>query len=602
MFKTKLLNRLDGYSNNKYFPNIIIGLAASLAYCNSFTAPFNLDDFGSIANNYSIHELFLFSEMWEFYANRIVLYFTLSLNYALFGNYLWSYHAVNLLIHILNGILIFNILVKLFGLPLFDNKPVSSYGRLTSLMAALLFICHPIQVNAVTYIIQRTASLAALFYLLSVNLYLGYRITGRAYKLVLVILSTIAAMFTKENTITIPFMLLLIEIMFFSGDARLKPIKRIPVFLLIFLTIPVIPATNVFLHGHSLSDPDITFKASTLMGRLDYFYTQINVLLHYIRLLIIPVGQNFDYSNDYPISTSIWDNYSYISLAVLMIIFIFALYCCKRNRLITFGILWFFICISVESSFISIKDVYFEHRVYLPSLGFYLILAGIATYERKIDNGHANLLKHPILIFLFVSLTLIPIYTGLTLYRNYIYSDSIRLWSDTVRKAPMSDRAHNSLATAYLNDYDEKKKNTENLEIAEKEFKKALEINESNSVAHSNLSKVYLLKSMYPECISEAKLALRLSKSEYAHYNLGSAYAKTGRINEALASFLEGYEYNHRSSFILEAIGDTYYELGDFENARKYYMKYVENNKTYENAKVNERLNKIEPNTPVMDS
>lgn len=574
MFKTELLNRIDRYSNKKYLPYFIIALAAALAYCNSFTAPFTLDDFGSIANNYSVHELFDFSEMWKFYANRIVLYFTMSLNYVLFGNYLWSYHAVNLFIHTLNGILIFNIFKKLFSLPYFKNKPASSFVRSISLIAALLFICHPMQVNAVTYIIQRTASLAATFYLLSVNLYMGYRITNRAYKLALVILSAIAAMFTKENTITIPFMLLLIEIMFFSGDKRLKPVKKISVFILIFLTIPVIPATNMFLHGHSLSDPDITFKASTSMSRLEYFYTQLNVLVHYIRLLIIPVGQNFDYSNDYPISTSIWDNHSYISLFVLLTILLFALFCCKRNRLITFGILWFFISISVESSFISIKDVYFEHRVYLPSVGFFMFLAGVAAYERKNDGGQVYLFRHPIMSLLFVSLLLLPIYTGLTLYRNYIYSDSIRLWNDTVKKAPLSDRAHNSLATAYLNEYDEDRKNTEDLVIAEKEFKIALEINESNSIAHSNLSKVYLLMGMYSECISEAKRALKLSKSEYAFYNLGSAYAKTGRINEALASFLEGYEHNQHSSFILEALGDMYYKLGDFENAKKYYEKY----------------------------
>jgi tetratricopeptide (TPR) repeat protein len=196
-------------------------------------------------------------------------------------------------------------------------------------------------------------------------------------------------------------------------------------------------------------------------------------------------------------------------------------------------------------------------------------------------------------------MALIPVYTGLTIYRNYIYSDSIRLWSDTVKKAPNNDRAHNSLATAYLNAYDERKKNTDFLVIAEKEFKKTLEINDNNSIAHCNLSKVYLLKGMYQECITEAKRALKLSKSEYAQYNLGSAYKKTGRTDEALSAFLKGYEYNNRSSFILEALGDTYHELGDMENARKYYEKYIETNKRYENAHVKEKLDEIKSSSPV---
>lgn len=591
MYKTELFNRLDIYVSKKLFPYILIILAGLAAYCNSFTVPFTLDDFGSIANNNSIHELFHFSEMWNFYANRILLYFTMSLNYVLLGNYLEGYHIVNLLIHIFNGILLYRLLKKLLGLPCFENKPVSKYSRIVGLLAALLFICHPIQVNAVTYTIQRTASLAAMFYLLSVSFFLEYRITGRSRKLIAVFLSIVAAMFTKENTITIPFMLLLFEIMFFSDDVKLVPGKKILIFILLFSTVPIIPVTNLLLKGHSLSDPNITFKASTSMSRLQYLFTQFNVLLHYIRLLFIPVGQNFDYSNDYPISSNLWDNYSYISMTVLLIIFLFALYTYKRNRLVSLGIFWFFLCIAVESSLISIKDVYFEHRLYLPSVGFIMFLIGIITYENKL---HLNTIKQPISMLLYISFLLIPVYTGLTIYRNYIYSDSIRLWSDTVKKASNSDRAHNSLATAYLNAYDKSKNNTENLEIAENEFKKALDINKSNSTAHSNLSKVYLLKGMYQDCITEAKLALKLTKSEYAQYSIGSAYVKTGRINDALSAFLKGYEYNNNSSFILEALGDTYYELGDIDNAKKYYGKYIENNGTAQSTKVIERLDEID--------
>ena len=91
-----------------------------------------------------------------------------------------------------------------------------------------------------------------------------------------------------------------------------------------------------------------------------------------------------------------------------------------------------------------------------------------------------------------LSAILFPLYAGLTLYRNYIYSDTIRLWSDTAAKAPASDRAHNSLATGYLNAHDEKKKNMEYLDLAEMEFKKAISMNSRNSTARTNLSKVYL--------------------------------------------------------------------------------------------------------------
>lgn len=403
-------------------------------------------------------------------------------------------------------------------------------------------------------------------------------------------------------------MLLFIECIFFMDDRKISRLKRIGVFFLLFATIPIIPATNILLKGYSQSDPNLTFKASTSMDRFQYFYTQLNVILHYIRLLFIPVGQNFDYSNDYPVSISIWDNYSYISLSVLLLIAMFSIYAIKRNRLVAFGIALLFTGLAVESSFISIKDVYFEHRLYLPCAGFIIFLTGMAAYAKKKADTHAvrknsrrhiqkkgrRRLRNPAIVFVTLSAILFPLYMGLTLYRNYIYSDSIRLWSDTAAKAPASDRAHNSLATGYLNAYNEKEKNSEYLDLAEIEFKKAISINNRNSTAHTNLSKVYLLREDYRKCIDEAKRALKLTNSEYAQFNLGSALKKLGKTDEALDAFLKGYGYNKHSSFILKALGDTYYEIEDYVNAGKYYEEYLEHIKVSKNNEILKRMVEIE--------
>lgn len=590
----------------------IIAIVAGISYCNSFTVPFLLDDFGSISNNYAIHRLFDFAALWKFYANRIVLYFTLSLNYFVHDNGVEGYHVVNLLIHILNGIIFFLILKKLFTLPYFKGKLVYRYRNVLGVISAVLFICHPLQVNAVTYIVQRTASLAALFYLLAIFYFIKYRLHDKWYQLFLTMLFTVLAMFTKENTITIPFTLMLLELMFFLKDGKTSWKKRVLIFLLLFATVPIIPATNLVLKGYSQSDPDVTFKASTSMDRFQYFYTQLNVILLYIRLCFIPFGQNFDYSDDFPLSATIWDNYSYISLVILLLTGLLALFTIKRNRLVSLGILWFFIGLSVESSFISIKDVYFEHRLYFPLAGFIIFLIGILTYERKVkhasgidlDSGSFSpgsniavkrryLFRRPVFIAAVFALILIPAYTCLTIYRNYIYSDSIRLWSDVVSKAPKSDRAHSSLATGYLNSYDEEKRNTEYLDLAELEYKKALTLNNRNSTAYTNLAKVYLLKEEYQKCITAAKKALNITKSEYAQFNLGSAYKKLGKIDEALKSFIKGYEYNSKSSFILKALGETYYEIGDYRNAQKYYEEYLEINKRFDSTEVENKLDEI---------
>jgi hypothetical protein len=265
------MNWLNRLFQRELFVYGAIILAAGIAYCDSFFVPFILDDFGSISNNYSIHRLFNFPGMWEFYANRIVLYFTLSINYAIHGTDEGGFHAVNLLIHALNGILFYIVLKKLLALPYFKGKLVSRYSNIISTFAAVLFVIHPMQINAVTYIIQRTASLAATFYLLAIVFFLEFRVKNKWYHLLLTVLFTVIAMFTKENTITIPFMLLLLEVMFFLKDEKTGWRKRILIFLLIFATVPIIPLTNLFLHGHSQSDPNVNFKASTSMDRFQYF-------------------------------------------------------------------------------------------------------------------------------------------------------------------------------------------------------------------------------------------------------------------------------------------------------------------------------------------
>jgi hypothetical protein len=401
-------------------------------------------------------------------------------------------------------------------------------------------------------------------------------------------------MFTKENTITIPFMLLIIELLFFLKDDRTKWYKRIIIFLVLFATVPIIPGTNLLLKGYSQSDPNVTFKASTAMDRMQYFYTELNVILLYIRLMLIPDWQNFDYSNDYPISKTIWENYSYVSFLILAATMLFALYTLKRNRLVSLGIIWFYLGLAVESSFISIKDVYFEHRLYYPCAGFAMFILGMIFYDRKLRKGRLyHLFKKPLLMFLTVTIVLTALYTGLTLRRNYVYSDSIRLWTDVALKAPGSGRAHSVLATSYLNAYDSRKKNTEYLDIAEAEFLKSIDIYYYDSTAHCNLSKVYYLNGQYDKCINEAKKTLNITKSEYADYNMGLAYKKLGKSKEALDAYLEGYRTNNKSTFILQALGDEFYEMKDFNNAKFYYEQYLKNSRD-NNLNIRNKIKEID--------
>ncbi len=589
----RTLCKIEELLKKKWLILTILAAAGVIVYVNSFSAPFHLDDFGSISNNYSIRDPFNIAEIWKFYSNRFIIYFTFAINYFIHQTGLEGYHITNVAIHIFNGFILYLIMYNILSLKYFNGKKIATFKRFVCILAAVMFIVHPMQVNAVTYIVQRTASLAATFYLLAIFFFIKFRVYDKVRYFVLVMLFTILAMFTKENTITIPFMLLFIEILFFLKDGKTSWKKRLLFLFVLFLTVPIIPGTNLFLHGYSQSDPGVSFKASTSMDRMWYFYTSLNVIILYIKLLFIPNYQNFDYSNDYPISHNIWEHGSYISLIILVLIFLVAVKNFKRNKLITLGIVWFFMGLAVESSFISIKDVYFEHRVYYPLAGFVIALMGIVFAEFK-SKDRKMLVKKPLLYFTVLSAIVIITNSALTLRRNYIYSDTVRLWSDVVKKAPMSDRGHSSLGASYLDYYDSDDESTKKyLKRAEEELKIAIQQYPYNDTAHCNLSKTYYLEGEYDLAIKEAEETNKISPSVYAFHNMGKAYEKKGNLKDALWAFTCGYNRDKKATFILDDLGSYYYDQKDYVNAKKYYEEYQKLAPTKSNI-IAKRLNEID--------
>ncbi len=595
-FMTSMLKRLEKTLEFKYIPFFCIAFFTVLLYANSIFAPFTLDDFSSISNNYAIRNPFDIASIWSFYTNRFILYYTISLNYFIHNTAVEGYHIVNIIIHTINGILLFLLVKDILKLRCFEGRLEGKYGNLVSTVISMLFISHPVQVNAVTYIIQRTAALAATFYLMSMLFYVRYRVTNRLGYFGLTLLSIVLAMFTKENTITIPFMLLFLELLFFTekGDTPWK--KRLMILIALFITLPIIPCINIFhtyIGAYNQSDPGTSFKASTSMDRYQYFFTELNVIILYIKLLFIPSNLNFDYGSDFPVSHSIWEKDSLISLIILVAIFLYGAFNFRRNRLIAFGICWFFVGLSIESSFFSIKDVYFEHRLYFPLGGFLTALAGIVLGQLK--RRQIYVFRKPILFYTLISCFMLLLFSGLTVKRNYVFSDGIRLWSDVVIKAPGNDRAHSILATNYLDAFEGyETKRDEYLFKAEAEFKKAIELNYSNDTAHCNLSKVYLLRGDYEKCINEANEANRLNESVYAYNNLGLAYKNLGQTENSLQAFNSGYNIDRKCTFILKNLGNTYYEKHDYNNARFYYQEFLRYNIYSDNKEIQKKLDEIE--------
>jgi hypothetical protein len=566
------VNEIEKHINHSKLQNsfihiLLIILVGLLAYSNTFNVPFYFDDDDVIVKNPIIKDLHFFTEPskakvykglfeYETFRLRYIGYLTFALNYYLHNLEVTGYHIFNLTVHIINALLVYWLVLLTLRLPLFRTK-YSEVGPLQiahrglhpnsiALMSALLFVSHPIQTQAVTYIWQRVTSLATMFYLLSLVMYikgklivqnreLRTQIPERHMKLssvfcyLLSFLSAAVAMKTKEIAFTLPIIITLYEFMFFEG--RLK--KRILYLIPFFSTMLIIPLTLLETDkplGELISNVSEATRVLTTLSRLDYLFTQFRVIVTYIRLLFLPINQNLDY--DYPTYHSFFDPnviLSFLCIASILGIGAYLLYRSRsssyRLRLISFGIFWFFITLSVESGIIPIVDVIFEHRVYLPSLGFVMVcVTGLAMLVEKVGS------KVVVRVIAAGTITAMVILVVTTYERNRVWQNGVTLWADVVKKSPKKYRPHNNLGYAYaINNH---------LDEAITEYKTAIMLKPDYVDAHYNLGVAYMRQHRLDEAISKFKTALQY-EPDYAdaYYHLGLVYRKQYRWDEAISKF-----------------------------------------------------------------
>lgn len=206
------------------WPAAVIVLAALWAYRGTYRDPFVFDDLPSISENASIRALW---PPWAPLAppshgttvgGRPLANVTLALNYALSGTDPWSYHAVNVLIHILASLALFGLIRRTLGLPLLGGRFARDATPLAC-AAALVWCLHPLQTEAVTYIIQRVESLMVLFYLLTLYLFVrSVEEPEKARWRVGMVGACLLGMATKEVMATAPCLVLLYDRTFLAGS------------------------------------------------------------------------------------------------------------------------------------------------------------------------------------------------------------------------------------------------------------------------------------------------------------------------------------------------------------------------------------------------
>jgi protein O-mannosyl-transferase len=680
-----------------FFSLSLIAVVCLIAYSNTFHVPFQFDDPSSISWKPYVKDINAFFgaqvETDSSFIMRTLTYFTFAVNYRLHGNEVVGYHAVNLAIHLLNGFLVYFLVLLTFRTPYFATANVSfqhslfplvgdcgtssEEGLRTSrsdkqcfiaLFVALLFVSHPVQTQAVTYIVQRLASLATLFYLLSLVMYIKWRLIkqesgvgtknpkseilypkfgwGSTVWYLTSLISAVLAMKTKEIAFTLPLVIALYEFLFFMGPVK----KRVLYLLPLLLTMLIIPLSLMGMTkpmGDIIGDVSEAARVGSTLTQWEYLFTEFRVIVTYIRLLFFPVNQNLDY--DYPVYHSFFDAPVVLSFLFLSALFGTAVYLLYRSRLnisankspcppftkggqggitppkppalnpmpiaiyfrlIAFGIFWFFITLSVESSVIPIADVIFEHRLYLPSVGFFITAVGVlsmvwqrvnirTTNIEKIqpnlplpkgvtspflekggkgrfsgkcsstDNPPENeVWKQPAKIVVAVCGLIIVIFSGATYFRNNIWRTEVMLWEDVARKSPMKARSYNGLGLAYQKEG--------RIDEAIESLARAVAINPSYAVAYNSLGSAYFRKNLFVRAVEEFSRAIALEPGNAIfRNNRGLAYAALGETDRAIADYLEALTLEFAYAEAYHNLGSALHGKGLYEKAVEEYTKAI---------------------------
>lgn len=585
---------------------LLICLLGVLIYSNTFSVPMEMDDYMYLPKYLAIKDFRYFTDpslaaraiqqnrLNVNFQTRKVVYLSFALNYRFDGLRVQGFHILNLLIHLVNALLVYLLVICSLRTPVFRGWNAGGCGGRAgpaALFAALLFVAHPVQTQAVTYICQRFASLATMFYLLSLVLFVIWRLSGidrqageglgsqllncarvrRAALYIGSILSALLAIFSKEISFTLPLVVIMYELMFFDRKNRKWR------YLLPFVAIlPIIPMI-IFADKAGYEDVakfTASFAGDGKQGQvLVYFFTQFRVIVTYLRLLVLPVGQNIDY--DYPEYSSLFDLPVFVSFILLSLIIGSAIFAYRRSlnktsacscwyRLMSFGIFWFFLTLSVESSVIPLRDVIFEHRLYLPSVGFFLwflSLVQIILYRYSLRKSKA---------ILGIMVVLICAMAGATYARNSLWTDSIALWEDTVRKSPEKSRPHNILAVEY--------ERAGRYEEAIDHFKRGILFSSDpleSLNAYRGLSRIYKLKSnqqqlrkTHEDCLEMLLQALQREKGNLVLLNeTALQYAAIGRWREAESLFQRAIKIDADSALSHFNLGSLYFSLNRVDAA-----------------------------------
>ena len=532
----------------------LLAIIVVLIYTPSLSTPFIFDDINNIRDNphVRIPALNLKNLVWAGFhspvTNRPVANISFALNYYANGYNPVGFHVVNVLIHIASGFLLYFLAKATLSSPVLKDR-YARFGWIP-FFTVFIWIVHPLQTQSVSYLVQRMNSLAAMFYILSMLLYVRFRLSDRSrLKWLLLagcIVSGLLAFGTKEISATLPGFIILYEWYFFQGLDPRWGLRHLLILLAAGLIVILISL------AYFKNDPIARILSSyanrdfTMVQRV---LTQFRVVIFYISLLIWPRPSRLNLDHDFALSYSLTDPLSTL-FAMLLILALIALavLTARRNPLVSFCILWFFGNLVIESSILGLELV-FEHRTYLPSM--LAIMALVALMFRYVK---------PVWLAVIPLCIVGTVFSVWTLQRNNVWADEIALYQDCAVKSPGKARSQNNLGAALLRHG--------RLPEAVEQFRKALAIKYDYADAHYNLGYALARQGNLEQAIHYFRESLRLEpKSLKTLNNLGVALVLLGRYREAMDYLQAALKINPSDADLHSNLGFALLKWGDQEGA-----------------------------------
>jgi tetratricopeptide (TPR) repeat protein len=534
---------------------LIVGFTAITLYPvlrNGFT---NWDDDLMVTKNQKVFNLSSSGVRTIFTAFDVSTYVPLTIlsyavEYRLAGLNPGVFHADNLLLHLLNCLLV-------FGLVLILSRNFN-----VALIASLLFGIHPLHVESVAWITERKDVLYSLFFLSGLILYLRYQEVRKIYLYVLTVAACLLSLLAKPMALTFPFILLLLDYLRKRKIDRTGIIEKIPFFSLTLIFV----AINLLAQG-SLQYPFRRYVQHLFIFGYNLFF--------YLFRIVLPV--NLSALHPYPadLPTVPLPYLACLVFAICLAWVVLRYY--RNNRTVMFGALFFLITILPVSQLLPLAGpaIVSERYTYLPSIGLFFILGSVLTgfYERK-THGENRYLAW------FVSLAIIAACAIISHQRAYAWKDSFTLWNDVLAKYPNAAVPNNSLGTTYYEAGDYAR--------ALPYFEKAIALKSDYADPYHNRGLIYLKKGLLDQAVADLTLAIKYKPNNFSAYNArGVAYFKKQDPGRALADLNEALKIRPNDHEVYNNLGNVYFAQGRLAEAIAAYRRSVKINPGWVEANFN---------------